>query len=117
MLISTKRPTQSPLIHLFGRESENRYEFRHYFDKNPGHRRGGSIYLGVNHESSDKALYAFKNFDEGIVASFHGLGRLVVSARASERKGQWSERAMIRTERRTLMAEKIGDVGGNTYGN
>ena len=84
MLISTKRPTQSSLIHLFGRESENRYEFRHYFDKNLGHRRGGSIDLGVNHESSDKALYAFKNFDEGIVASFHGLGRLVISGIRTE---------------------------------
>ena len=72
------RLTQSPLVDLFGRESENRYEFRHYFDKNPSHRRGRSIDLGVNHESSDKALYAFKNFDKGIVASFHRLGSLVI---------------------------------------
>ena len=71
------RLTQSPLVHLFRRESENRYEFCQYFDKNPGHRRGGSIDVGVNHESSNKALYAFKNFDKGIVASFHGLGSLV----------------------------------------
>lgn len=66
------------MIHLLGRESENGYEFRQYFDENPGHRRGGSIDLGVNHESSDKALYTFKNFDEGIVASFDGLWRLVI---------------------------------------
>jgi len=78
VLISTKKPTQLPLIHLFGRESKNRYEFGHYIDKNPSHRRGGSIDLGVNHESSNKALYAFKDFGEGIVASFHELGRLAI---------------------------------------
>ena len=66
------------MIHLFGRESKKKYEFGHYFDKNPSHRRGGSIDLGVNHKPSNEALYAFKNFDEGIVASFHGLGRLVI---------------------------------------
>lgn len=111
--MSTNRLTQSPLVHLFRRESENRYEFCQYFDKNPGHRRGGSIDVGVNHESSNKALYAFKNFDEGIVASFHGLGSLVIPDIRTE--GSVERACRIRTDRRTLMAEKIGDAGGNAY--
>jgi hypothetical protein len=66
------------LLHFFGHESGNRYEFRYYFDKNTTHRRSGSIDFGVNHESPNKDLYAFKNFGEGIVASFGGLGRLAI---------------------------------------
>lgn len=35
--------------------------------------------------------------------------------RISEQKGWWSECGRIRTDRRTLIAEKIGDAGGNAY--
>ena len=103
------------MVQLFSRECEDRYEFRQNSDEDLGHRRSGLIDLGVNHEPSNKALHTFKNFDEGLVACFYRLGRLVVPGYQNRRAGGASERGRIRTDRRMLMAEKIGDAGGNAY--
>jgi hypothetical protein len=58
-----KRLTKLSLFDLFGRESENRDQFSHNFGDHFGHHRGGSIDLGINDESSNKALDAFKDFN------------------------------------------------------
>jgi hypothetical protein len=73
MFSSRERLTESSLVDLFSRESENGQQFSHNFDYDFGHRRGGSIDLCINHESSNKALDAFKGFDEGVEACFHRL--------------------------------------------
>jgi hypothetical protein len=69
--------TELSLVDLFSRESKNRNQFSHNFGDHFGHRRSGLIDLGINDESSNKAFDAFKDFDEGVVASFHRFWRLV----------------------------------------
>jgi len=78
VLIGEERLTQSSFADLFGCKSENRNQFNHYSDDYFGHRRRRLLDLGINHESSDKAFHAFKDLNEGIVACFHGLERLVI---------------------------------------
>lgn len=74
-----ERLTQSSFTDLFSCKSENRNQFNHYADDHFGHRGRRLLDLGINHESSNKAFDAFKDLNEGIVACFHGLERLVIS--------------------------------------
>jgi len=73
-----ERLTQFSLFHLFSREGKNRYEFGHNFDNHFGYRRSRMLDLGIDHESPDKSLDAFENLDEGVIAFFDRVGRLVV---------------------------------------
>jgi hypothetical protein len=97
---------------LLGCKSENRYQFNYYSDDHFRERQDGLFDLDVNYESPNKALKAFEDLNEGIVVCFHRLGRLVT---LRYQNSCWRVCERIRTDKRTLIAEKIADAGGNTY--
>ena len=63
VFICEERLTQFSLGDLLIRESENRYESNHDIYDNSGHRMSGLFDFGVNLDSYNNALDAFKHAD------------------------------------------------------
>jgi hypothetical protein len=95
---------------LFSREGEDRQDLDHDLGQYFGH-CGCRRNLGVNHETSEEILDAFKDVDEGVVACPHILGRLVDP---DITKSQLGKVGRIHTESRIPMPAKIALAGGNT---
>lgn len=112
MTIIEDKLTESPLVHLFCRESEDKYQFSHYFDGHFGHRRIGPLNLCINRKATEKTLNAFKDVHDSVVAFSHRLGRLVFPECLVSQRG---ENGRIRTDSKTRIPEKIADAKGKPY--
>jgi hypothetical protein len=112
VIVSRNIHTESSQVNLFSCKGEDREQFEHYLDNFVRHHRSVRN-RGINPESSEDVLDAFKDIDQGVVTCPLMHGRLAILN--VTRSGAEIMRE-IRTDRRIRIPEKTTLVGRDTLG-